>query len=308
MSENLFDRDGPESRNLHAEAFENQLAQMGETLGWSLVCRNVDVILKAGEPSRGIDTLWGVANPWQGVVDGWLMEGKRKKNKKRYTTTELRDEIQTLRDKVAGLRNNPRFYANDLINASHIRTLVGGMLAHRSEDFPEAKVRSTFRELDFQRNEEAGDPTRIAFLGPDTLIGIADCFNHVGRPRAFLWPPSAPHRQTHWADACPPEQLAVGLVIYEDVKGQTILWVRGDLAQRHMRGFGDLVYTLGVDIDVVAFTDLNDDDRRFLAHGWRGVAAAAEDRPSGRLPSTFVPLATQSTMKEFDQIWDASAA
>lgn len=308
MTDDLFDPQGPESRNVHAEAFEDQLAKMGDTLGWKLVCRNVDVVLKDGEPSRGIDILWAVANPWQGVVDGWLMEGKRKKDRKRYSTTELRDEIQTLRDKVAGLRNNARFYGNDLIKRSHIRSLAGGMLAHRSEDVPEGKVRLIFRELDFQRNEESGEPTRIAFLGPHTLIGIADCFNHVGRPKSFLWPPSAPHRQAQWAPSCPPEQLAVGLVIYEDVDGRKVMWVRGDLVQRHMRGFADLVYMLGVDIDVVAFSDLNDDDRRFLGQGWRDVAAGTEERPVGRLPSNFVPLDTQPTMKEFDQLWAASAA
>src|SRR3989440_3004903 len=31
MTDDLFDPDGPESRNLNAEAFEDQLAQMGET-------------------------------------------------------------------------------------------------------------------------------------------------------------------------------------------------------------------------------------------------------------------------------------
>ena len=64
----------------------------------------------------------------------------------------------------------------------------------------------------------------------------------------------------------------------------------------------DLGYTLGVSIDVAAFTDLNDDRRRFLAQGCRNVVATNE-RPLRRSPSTFVALDTQPTMKEFDQLW-----
>jgi hypothetical protein len=305
----LFDPDGPESRNRHAAAFEGQLESMVGTFGWRVVCRNVDVVLKKGEPSRGIDLLLALNNPWSSHVEGWLLEGKRKKDaRKRYAATELRDEIQTLRDKVAGLRGSSRFYANDRVKRARIRTLAGGMLAHRSEDFPDAKVRTLFREFDLARNEEAGEPTRIAFLSPRTLVGIADAFNHVGLPRRFLWPPSAPQRKATWAQTCAPEQLAVGLLVYESVDKKKVMWVRGGLAQRDMSGFADLVWTLGINVDVVAFTDLNGDDRRTLAQAWRDVAAGCQERPKGRLPSDVVALDTQQTMKEFDQLWPAVAA
>lgn len=305
----LFDPDGPESRNRQATAFESQLESMVDTFGWRVVCRNVDVVIKNGEPSRGIDLLLAINNPWNSHVEGWLLEGKRKKDaQKRYTTTELRDEIQTLRDKVAGLRGSSRFYANDLVKRARIRTLAGGMLAHRSEDFPEVKVRSIFREFDLARNEEAVEPTRIAFLSPRTLIGIADAFNHIGPPRRFLWPPSAPQRKAHWAQTCAPEQLAVGLLVYENVERRKVMWVRGGVAQRHMHGFADLVWTLGIDVDIVAFTDLNGDERRTLAQAWRDVAASCKERPKGRLPSDLVALDTHTTMKEFDQLWPAAAA
>jgi hypothetical protein len=306
--EALFDADGPESRNVHSAAFESQLEGMVETFGWKVVCRNVDFVLKEREPSRGVDLLVAFNNPWIGAVEGWLVEGKRKKDKRRYSTTEIRDEIQTLRDKVAGLRGNSRFYGNDLIKRARIRTLAGGILAHRNEDFPDGKVRSMFREFDLVRNEEAGEPTRIAFLSPRTLIGIADAFRNVGMPRRFLWPPSAPHRQTHWARACAPEQLAVGLLIYEDVDKRKVMWVRGGLEQRHFRGFADLVWTLGITVDVVAFTDLKDDDRRLLGQGWRDVAHGCRERGKGRLPEEVVALDTQPSMKEFDRLWPAAAA
>lgn len=81
----IFDPLGPESRNELAEDFEEQLVAMGRELGWVEVCRNVDVILKQGQPGRGIDVLWAVDNPWLGKVDGWIGEAKRRKDKTKYT-------------------------------------------------------------------------------------------------------------------------------------------------------------------------------------------------------------------------------
>jgi hypothetical protein len=304
MSESLFDPQGPETRNVLAEAFEDQLIQMGSMLGWREVCRNVDVVIQRGQPSRGIDVLWAVPNPWSGDVDGWFGEAKRKKDATRYKRSELHEEIQTLRDKVARLRDNVRFYNDPVIKRARIRRLVGGLVGHRSDDFPEEKVRHLFRNLDFQRNEERADPTRVGILSPHTLIGIADCFNHAGLPRQFLWPQSAAHEK-HWTAVCPPEQLAVGLVAYRtvDKPGRKVLWVRGGLDQRDIEGFRDLVFQWDEKFDVVAFTDLNQDQRMRIAKSWRDVADESRDRPTGWLPSEITALDSQTTMKEFDQLW-----
>lgn len=303
----LFDPEGPESRNLNAEAFEDQLVHMGPTFGWQFVCRNVDVILKAGQPSRGLDILWAVANLWDGKSDGWIMEGKRKKDQRRYTPKELQDEVQSLHDRVAGLRDSSRFHADETIKRARIDRLVGGMLAHRNEDFDEAKVRRHFRGFELIRNEEKGDPTRVLFCGPQTLIGIADVFNHCGRPTKFLWPPT--HRCfKRWGKTCSPDQLAAGLVAYKNEERDVVLWVRGGLAKRDMAGFADLAYTWGETIKIVAFTDLNGDGRRLLAEAWRQVAASANARQQGRLPLEVVALDSQPTMKEFDQLWPGAVA
>jgi hypothetical protein len=303
----LFDPNGPESRNLAAEAFEDQCVAMGPTLGWRFVCRNVDVVLKEGQPSRGIDILWSVPNAWDGKGDGWLLEAKRKKDQRRYSETELREEVQSLRDRVAGLRDSTRFYADETIRRGDVDRLVGGLLAHRNEDFNEEKVRRTFRGFDFVRNEEKGDPTRVLFFGPKTLIGIADVFNHHGRPARFLWPPSY-RRLKRWTRSCSPDQLAAGLVAYRNEEGDNVLWVRGGLDKRAMPGFADLVYTWSEKFKVVAFTELNEDGRRFAADDWRRVAATANARTVGRLPVEIAALDCQLTMKEFDQLWPAVAA
>jgi len=291
---------------LAPHTFEDQLVTMGPTLGWDFVCRNVDVAVKAGEPSRGLDVLWCVRNAWDGKGDGWLMEGKRKKDQRRYTPAELHEEIQSLHDRVAGLRDSSRFYADDTIRRGGIDRLVGGLLAHRNEDFDEDKVRRHFREFDFVRNEEKGDPTRVLFLGPKTLIGIADVFNHLGGPKKFLWPPTY-RRPKRWAASCPPDQLAAGLVAYKSDANETVLWVRAGLAKRDMSGFADLVYAWNERFTRVAFTELNEDRRRFLAEAWRRVARSANVRPLGRLPLEVDALDSQPTMKEFDQLWPAAA-
>ena len=81
--------------------------------------------------------------------------------------------------------------------------------------------------MDFERREEDARPTRIAFLSPLALEGLADCFNEVGRPRQFLWFQSAQH-QPHWTKVCPPHQLGVGLVAYRTNEqiSRKVIWVR----------------------------------------------------------------------------------
>ena len=114
----IFDPLGPESRNVLAEDFEEQLVSMGRELGWVEVARNVDVIVKPGQPSRGIDVLWAIDNPWTSRIEGWIGEAKRRKDRTKYTPAEVQKEIQTLRDKVAPLRDNARFYDDSTVRRS----------------------------------------------------------------------------------------------------------------------------------------------------------------------------------------------
>ena len=303
----IFDPLGPESRNELAEDFEEQLVAMGRELGWVEVCRNVDVILKQGQPGRGIDVLWAVDNPWRGKVDGWIGEAKRRKDKTKYTPGEVQKEIQTLRDKIAGLRDNQRFYAEPVVRRAKIRRLIGGLIAYRSEDFDAAKLRTNLRDMDFERREEDAQPTRVGFLSPRTLEGLADCFNEVARPRQFLWFPSALHK-AHWTKVCPPHQLALGLVAYRtnEEKSRKVLWSRSDLEERDIEGWRDLVFAWGENFDVIAFTDLAEDARKRVAASWHKAAEETQNHPHGRLPLQLVALDTRDGMKEFDRAWRAA--
>ena len=300
----IFDPLGPESRNVLAEDFEEQLVRMGGDLGWVEVARNVDVILKPGQPSRGIDVLWGIDNPWTSRTEGWVGEAKRRKDKTKYTPGEVQKEIQTLRDKVGGLRDNARFYDDPTVKRAKIKELLGGIIAYRSEDFDLAKLRTILRDMDFERREEDARPTRIAFLSPLTLEGLADCFNVVGRPRQFLWLPSAQHT-ARWTRVCPPHQLGLGLIAYrtDETPSRKVIWVRGGLDERDIEGWSQLVLDWGESFDVIAFTEMTDDMRKRVDTSWQRVAADTQTRPKGRLPLQLVPLHTQDGMKVFDRSW-----
>lgn len=303
-SPTIFDPLGPESRNVLAEDFEEQLVSMGRDLGWVEVARNVDVILKPGQPSRGIDVLWAIDNPWTDRIEGWVGEAKRRKDKSKYTPGEVQKEIQTLRDKVGGLRDNPRFYNDPTVKATKIKELLGGIIAYRSEDFDLSKLRTTLRDMDFERREEDARPTRISFLSPVALEGLADCFNAVAPPRQFLWFPSAKHK-AHWTKVCPPHQLGLGLIAYrtDEDKSRKVIWVRGSLEERDIEGWNQLVFDWGENFDAIAFTDMTEDVRKRMAPKWQRVAEETLKRPKGRLPLHLVALHTQDGMKQFDRSW-----
>jgi hypothetical protein len=305
-STDLFDPLGPESRNVLAEDFEEQLVRMGRDLGWLEVVRNVDVILRPGQPSRGIDVLWAIDNPWTGRTEGWVGEGKRRKDKTKYTPADVKKEIQILRDKVGGLRDNARFYDDEHVKRAKIKELLGGIIAYRSEDFDLDKLRTTLRDMDFERREEDARPTRITFLSPLTLEGLADCFNVVGRPRRSLWSQSAQHK-AHWTRVCPPHQLGVGLIAYrtDESPSRKVIWARGNLEERDIEGWSQVVYDWGESFDVIAFTDMTEDMRKRIDTSWQRVAADTKTRPKGRLPLELVPLHTQDGMKQFDRSWPA---
>lgn len=302
----LLDPLGPESRNVLAAAFEDQLALMGRDLGWVDVVRNVDVIVKPGTPGRGIDVLWAIANPWTGQTEGWIGEAKRRKDKTKYTPGDVQAEIQKLRDKVGGLRDNGRFYADSTVRRARIKELVGGMIAYRSEDFDAAKLRVNLRDMEFERREENARPTRIGFLSPLTLEGLAECFMHVGRPKQFLWPQSA-KRTGHWVGACSPNQLAVGLIGYrtDEQPSRKVIWVRGGLDERDIDGWARVVFDWAENFDVIAFTDMTADEKRRIGGAWDKAVEATKERPKGRLPSDLVALHVQDGMKAFDRLWPA---
>jgi hypothetical protein len=303
----LFDPLGPESRNILAEAFEDQLVLMGRELGWHDVARNVDVILKPGQPSRGIDVLWAIDNPWVGHTEGWISEGKRRKDKTKYTPGEVQNAIQELRDKVGGLRDNPRFYDDPTVRSAKIKTLLGGVIAYRSENFDLEKLRTNLRDMDFERREEDARPTRIAFISPHTLEGLADCFSAVGRPRQFLWFPSA-QRTSHWTRACLPHQLGLGLVAYrtDEENPRKVIWVRGDLAEQDIEAWRQLVWDWGEKFDVIAFTEMTEDKRKRIATSWERAAKESRERATGWLPLELVALHVQDGMKQFDRTWPAN--
>src|SRR4051812_43910077 len=102
MFDRAFDPTGPEANNARAEAFENRLVAMGETLGWVTICRNIDVFVKHNGQSqgRGVDVLWSIANPRTEQREGCV--GEAKVHGQQAGQATLQSELQTLHDKVHG--------------------------------------------------------------------------------------------------------------------------------------------------------------------------------------------------------------
>src|SRR3954451_13307961 len=94
---------GPEGRNAEAETFTLGMDAMARTLGWAVLMPRTDLLARKGRKSRGLDGLWVVRNPQTKRAEAWIPEGKRHDGPGRYSADVLREEFQTLRDKVSQL-------------------------------------------------------------------------------------------------------------------------------------------------------------------------------------------------------------
>ena len=247
MTAELFDERGPEANNRRAAEFESQLEAMAHTLGWSYVCRNVDVVIKpAGRnPSRGVDLLCALENPQTGDRDGILSEAKV--HGSQAPLSELQKELQTLHDKMSDFSSRQAFLNNEDIRAS-IDGLRWGLLAHRTSPGDRVAARHTLRSVKLKSLHKAAHVTTIVFAGPDTLEALADCVSlRVDdaplAPTEFYWPA---HEDANgvWARCCPPHQLAEGMVAFRTVDGRTVLWIRDTLVVKDMNLIKDIVFQL----------------------------------------------------------------
>ena len=82
--------------------------------------------------------------------------------------------------------------------------------------------------MEFERREEDARPTRIAFLSPVSLEGLADCFQRCRAPASV---PVVREREAQGSldGACPPHQLELGLIAYRTDEEKL---AQGDLGER----------------------------------------------------------------------------
>ena len=303
MSDSLLDDAGPEGRNARGAAFEDQLAAMGETLGWKLICRNVDVYLKGRTPSRGIDLLWAIHNPRIDEAEGWVQEGK---NHERQAASALQTELQTLHDKVARLHDSEQRKEHHHVGPA-FKDLVGGILCHRSENYQPARTRDALLGLDLRNRERGRRPTRLAFYGTDTLEALADAFNRFGEPAVFYWPPTA-RAAGCWHRGCPPEQLAAGLLAYRNQKQEVVLWLRDTLTHHDVTAISAVARSWGIAPHSVVCSELDRDQWRLVADQWRDEAKRSESREHGKLPERVEPRnLSYAKPNAFDDQWPIAA-
>jgi hypothetical protein len=310
MTDELFDTLGPEGRNEEAEAFEDQLVATGATLGWNCVCRNIDIFIKDGKtPSRGVDVLWAIRNPRDEIVEGWVGEAKRKKDGSTFSPSDIRGDVKTLREKVAKFDTH-RFFDHPQIRRSGISRVLGGVLGLSSDGFDEARTYNGLEEIEFTHRDEGLQPTQVLFLGPSTLNGLADAIRQFGAPKRYLWPPTMRHLEGVWSAACPPQQLAAGLLAYKSDGEKTVLWVRDTLSHNDIEAFSVIASSWRTKFTDVAFTALRPSEWRITKDAWGNMAERLEGAGGrGPLPRIVQHLQTSNeTMKEYDAVWQRAAA
>jgi hypothetical protein len=309
MPDSLFADSGPEGRPRDSALFEGQLESFVGDLGWKVIECNVDMYLSENEiDAAGIDLLLAMRNPQTRRDDGWLMEGKRHDGPGRYTSSLLTEEVQRLRKKLAHLAGRKRFTENDRVRP-FIERLVGGILAHHcTRDYDPAKASAALDDMALHTFETGIDPLRIAYLGPDTLNGLAEAFDRLP-PARFLWPATTRH-DAGWSNACPPGALAVGMIAYTALDDErTVLWMRDSMEQSDIPALARLSRLWGLDIDTVLCTDLPQERLALLRRAWEEAAADTRANPEpGSLPDDVRALELRhANMREFNKRWPVAA-
>lgn len=304
MTGGLFAEGGPEGRNTDSRDFEDRLNLMAPDLGYTVLEVNVDTLLGESARSQGLDAIWAYLNPRTGRRDAWLIEAKRHDSARRYTPALMTEETQTLRVKVGRLANQRRRFFEDPDIAKHVDDLRGGLLFHRTPGYDPDKASRALGDIVTARTELGPQPPRVLFGGPDLLNGLAETFDRFGAPRRFWWPPTRRH-DGMWSPACPPEQLAAGLVFYENEDGSKILMVRDELTRHDPAAIRTLAWRAGYNLDVVAFTHGTATQRRLMGEAWQREVAVTADLDHGRLPARAEALDLgHETMSAFERRWD----
>ena len=310
MTDSLFSDTGPEGRNRDSAAFESQLGALARDLGWRVIDCNVDLYLGDDEKNAaGVDLVVAMRNPQTRRDDGWLVEGKRHDGPGRYTATLLANEVQRLRQKVSGLAGRKRFTEHERVRP-FVERLAGGVLVHHcTKDYDPARASAALDDMTLHTFELGVDPLRIAYLGPDTLNGLAEAFDALA-PAQFLWPTTTRH-DSAWAPCCPPEALAAGMIAYRtaDPGAGTVLWLRDTLEHADIPALDRLCRLWGLDVNTVMCTELPQERLARLRRAWEETAAASRKNPApGSLPDDVRALElSHANMREFNKRWPAAA-
>lgn len=302
MSDLGIDPTGPEANNARAAAFENQLVGIGQTLGWQLVCRNIDFFIKhnGGAHGRGVDVLWAIPNPRTGRREGLV--GEAKVHGKQADLSTLQQELQTLHDKIHGFSGQAGFWKNARI-AGAIDELRWGLLSHRTMDYDDQKARHHLLNVELKDRQRGPNAPAVFFAGPETLEAFADGCALTGRPISFYWPPTA-EGDGEWQKACPPVQLATGILAYKLETGSNVLWLRDTLTDKDPDALAEIAHAWRINFETVIASRLTREIWRTVAGGWEQTAQRTRSRKSGHLPKAVEARNLgHSRLNRFDEQW-----
>jgi hypothetical protein len=188
-----------------------------------------------------------------------------------------------------------------------VKDVAGGILAHRSQDYDPEKTRDALLGLELRNKERGRSPLRVLYFGPDTLEAIADAFQREGAPVQFFWPPTSQHAGG-WADSCPPDQLAAGLLAYR-TPDKVVLWLRDTLGSLDVSALDDILKAWGIDPDVLVCAELDRNAYRKVAAQWDASVEHTQHRAGGKVPKRVEwRNLSYGRLARFDDLWPPDAA
>jgi hypothetical protein len=272
----LIDPVGPEANNRRAGEFEDQLVAFAAALGWEARCRNIDMFASTGGQSAGVDVLLAFEDPQLGRHDGIIGEAKIRHP---LAPAKGREDIAVLSRKLVKLAPSVSKIAQDLVVTNT------GLLVYDATPFDPRKHAHGLAAIHQDGLSRGLRPRHVLVLGPDTLVGLADCLEQKPTTR-FYWPPFE-QREGRWSRSAPPLQVAVGMLAFRAGR-TTTLWLRDEL--EHDEDFialMEIAWEWRINIDRVVCSTVKRDQYMAIVDRWREQAKRSHNREVGRLPESI---------------------
>jgi hypothetical protein len=267
---------GPEANNRRAGEFEDQLVAFTVALGWEARCRNIDLFSATGGQSSGVDVLLAFEDPQLGRHEGIIGEAKIRHP---LAPGKAREEVALLSRKLVRLAPTVQELAEDLVATNT------GLLVYDAMPFDPGKHSDGLGTILQEGLSRGLRPRQVLVLGPDTLVGLADCLAEKPSTK-FYWPPFE-QRSGVWSRSAPPLQVAVGMLAFRAGR-TTTLWLRDDLEHdEDFMALMEVAWEWRINFDRVVCSAVKRDRYMAIVDRWREQAERSRKREVGRLPGSI---------------------